>query len=96
MRGAIPPLPEYVFMTRCLVNHKGNFTFTFWRGKKFDRKFEQHCWKNSSLWGRDTLICVETWVFQCDPEIKRAKPLMETTVSKTKFYEFQSLNSKHS
>jgi len=29
MRGAIPPLPQYVFMVRSLVKHRGNFTYTF-------------------------------------------------------------------
>jgi len=29
MRGAIPPLPKYVFMARCLVKHRDNFIFTF-------------------------------------------------------------------
>jgi hypothetical protein len=29
MRGAIPPLPLYVFMAWCLVKHGDNFTFTF-------------------------------------------------------------------
>jgi hypothetical protein len=29
MRGAIPPLPQYVFMAWCLVKHRDNFTFTF-------------------------------------------------------------------
>jgi hypothetical protein len=29
MRGAIPPLPQFVFMARCLVKHRDNFTFTF-------------------------------------------------------------------
>jgi len=29
MLGAIRPLPQYVFMTRYLVRHKDNFTFTF-------------------------------------------------------------------
>jgi hypothetical protein len=28
MRGAIPPLPLYVFMAWCLVKQRGNFTFT--------------------------------------------------------------------
>jgi len=28
MRGAIPLLPQYVFMAWCLVKHKDNFTFT--------------------------------------------------------------------
>jgi hypothetical protein len=28
MRGAIPPLPQYVFMAWCL-KHRDNFTFTF-------------------------------------------------------------------
>jgi hypothetical protein len=27
MRGAIPPLPQYVFMTWCLVKPGDNFTF---------------------------------------------------------------------
>jgi hypothetical protein len=26
MRGAIPPLPQYVFMVWCLVKHRDNFT----------------------------------------------------------------------
>jgi hypothetical protein len=29
MRGAIPPLPQYVFVVWCLVKHRDNFTFTF-------------------------------------------------------------------
>jgi hypothetical protein len=28
MRGAIPSLPQYVFMAWCLVKHMHNFTFT--------------------------------------------------------------------
>jgi hypothetical protein len=28
MRGAIPPLPKYVFMAWCLIKHRDNFTFT--------------------------------------------------------------------
>jgi len=27
MRGAILPLPQYVFMAWCLVKHRNNFTF---------------------------------------------------------------------
>jgi hypothetical protein len=27
MRGAIPPLPQFVFMAWCLVKHRDNFTF---------------------------------------------------------------------
>jgi hypothetical protein len=27
MHGAIPPLPQYVFMAWCLVKHRDNFTF---------------------------------------------------------------------
>jgi hypothetical protein len=30
MRGAIPALPQYVFMMSCLVKHRDNFTFTRW------------------------------------------------------------------
>jgi hypothetical protein len=29
MRGAIPPLPQYVFMGWCLVKHRDKFTFIF-------------------------------------------------------------------
>jgi hypothetical protein len=29
MRGAVPPLPQYVFMVWYLVKHRDNFTFTF-------------------------------------------------------------------
>jgi hypothetical protein len=28
MRGAIQPLPQYAFMSWCLVKHRDNFTFT--------------------------------------------------------------------
>jgi hypothetical protein len=28
MSGAIPPLPQYVFIAWCLVKHRDNFTFT--------------------------------------------------------------------
>jgi hypothetical protein len=27
MRGAIPPLPQYVLLAWCLVKHRDNFTF---------------------------------------------------------------------
>jgi hypothetical protein len=30
MRGAIPPLPQYFFIARCLVKHRDNFIFTFY------------------------------------------------------------------
>jgi hypothetical protein len=30
MHGAIPPLPEYVFMAWFLVKHRDNFTFTIY------------------------------------------------------------------
>jgi hypothetical protein len=29
MRGAIPPLPQYVFLAWCLVKHGDSITFTF-------------------------------------------------------------------
>jgi hypothetical protein len=29
MRGVIPPLPQYLFMAWCLVNHRDNFAFPF-------------------------------------------------------------------
>jgi hypothetical protein len=30
MRGAILPLPQYVFLAWCLVKQRDNFTFTFY------------------------------------------------------------------
>jgi hypothetical protein len=29
MRGAVPSLPQYAFMARCLVKHRDNFAFPF-------------------------------------------------------------------
>jgi len=29
IRGAILPLPQYAFITWCLVKHRDNFSFTF-------------------------------------------------------------------
>jgi hypothetical protein len=41
MRGAIPPLPQYVFMVWCLVKHRDNFTFTHpLRNSKVNRVHE--------------------------------------------------------
>jgi hypothetical protein len=37
MRGAVPPLPQYVFMAWCLIKRRDKFTLP-WRTKiKFDR-----------------------------------------------------------
>jgi hypothetical protein len=33
MRGAILPIPQYVFMARCLVKYRDNFIFTFTKRK---------------------------------------------------------------
>jgi hypothetical protein len=30
MHGAIPPLPQYVFMAWCLAKYRDNFTFYFY------------------------------------------------------------------
>jgi hypothetical protein len=38
MRGAIPPLPQYVFMVWCLVKHRDNFTFTFYDTSGYENK----------------------------------------------------------
>jgi hypothetical protein len=44
MRGAIPPLSQYVFMAWCLVKHKDNFTCTFLKGLLMDtRTFWKVC-----------------------------------------------------
>jgi hypothetical protein len=32
MHGAIPPLPQYVFMAWCLVKHRDNFAFFYRAG----------------------------------------------------------------
>jgi hypothetical protein len=31
LRGAMPPLPHYVFMAWCLVEHRDNLTFYLYR-----------------------------------------------------------------
>jgi hypothetical protein len=45
MRGAIPPLPEYVFMAWWLVKHRNftlpTFTFTFTSYRKLNIDFVQ-------------------------------------------------------
>jgi hypothetical protein len=33
MSRAIPPPPQYTFMTLCLVKHRDNFTFTLHQNK---------------------------------------------------------------
>jgi hypothetical protein len=34
MLGAIPPLPQYVFIAWCLVKHRDNFTVKIYGGVK--------------------------------------------------------------
>jgi hypothetical protein len=47
MRGAIPPLPEYVLMAWCLVKHRDNFTFTkIGCGGEFD---DPHLYSSSTF-----------------------------------------------
>jgi hypothetical protein len=40
MRGAIPPLPQYVFMAWCLVKHRDNFTFLPFKRDVVNGKFK--------------------------------------------------------
>jgi hypothetical protein len=42
MCGAIPPLPQYVFMAWCLVKHMNNFTFTVRYFHYFNRLYAVH------------------------------------------------------
>jgi len=45
IRGGITPLPQYVFMSWWLVNHRDNFTFTFfWRSGRRT----SHCFYDTS------------------------------------------------
>jgi len=37
MRGAVPPLAEYVFMAQCLVKHRDNFILLYPLGKSVGR-----------------------------------------------------------
>jgi hypothetical protein len=37
MRVGIPPLPQYVFISWCLVKHRDNFTFIFYLRFEFDQ-----------------------------------------------------------
>jgi hypothetical protein len=39
MRGAIPPLPQYVFIAWCSVKHRNNFTFTSNITRRIDSEF---------------------------------------------------------
>jgi hypothetical protein len=46
MCGSVPPLPQYIFMVRCLVKHKDNFTFTSeCISKNINFSFEYSCYK---------------------------------------------------
>jgi hypothetical protein len=46
MSGAIPPLPQYVFMAWCLVKPRDNFTF-IWVGKGKTKRSEGNGRKHS-------------------------------------------------
>jgi hypothetical protein len=39
MRGAIPPLPQYLFMMWCVVKHRNNFAFYFTLALKYSLHF---------------------------------------------------------
>jgi hypothetical protein len=61
MRGAIPPLPQYIFMAWCLVKHRDNFTFNLspnitciW---KYNTKIHIGCGLESSGSGQGSLPC---------------------------------------
>jgi hypothetical protein len=49
MHGAIPPLPQYVFMAWHLVKHRDIFTFTFYEDEITDL--------GHGLLGYDTMQC---------------------------------------
>jgi hypothetical protein len=42
MRGAIPQLPQYVFMARCLGEHKDNFTLVGYKGSSISVYVDQN------------------------------------------------------
>jgi hypothetical protein len=54
MCGALPPLPQYVFMAWCLVKHRDNFTFTFTNGIMIYQKLKV-------LVADDSCVRAEDW-----------------------------------
>jgi hypothetical protein len=69
MRGAIPPLTQYVFVAWCLVKHRDNFTFTFHQYKleryvqNFHALHEMRDWKVAYIQPAlscHLLVCFET------------------------------------
>jgi hypothetical protein len=42
MRGAIPPLPQYVFMEWCFVKHRDNFTFYLYTSRSVMKQTHTH------------------------------------------------------
>jgi hypothetical protein len=69
MRGAIPPLPQYLFLAWCLVKHSDNFTFTF--NPRFhaflDRDFPD-CWTGKVgpiPWLPHTVVLISMDSFFC-------------------------------
>jgi hypothetical protein len=42
MRGAIPPLSQYVFIAWCLVKHRDTFTFNFTTDIRFEMRLTTH------------------------------------------------------
>jgi hypothetical protein len=56
MCGAIPPLPQYVFMAWCLVKHRDNFTFYL---TYFGGRVEVECSRFDASWLRGWEVQVE-------------------------------------
>jgi hypothetical protein len=56
MLGAILPLPQYVFMTWCLVKHRDNFTFYLYSAK----------WKSMSVIIAVIIIIIIIIMMNCE------------------------------
>jgi len=54
MSGAIPPLPQYIFMAWCLIKNKVKFTFTF------TLRSDNWWWRFGSVWGK---LCLSVILF---------------------------------
>jgi hypothetical protein len=59
MRGAIPPLPQYVFIAWCLVKHRHNFTFYLYEAGFEIRSFHGGEDSSRSLLGCDAIFRVK-------------------------------------
>jgi hypothetical protein len=57
MRGAIPPLPKYVFMAWYLAKHRDNFTFYLYSDSAQEKKWNYY----QSRYAADTDVLLQRY-----------------------------------